>query len=34
LGRAGLVARDFTDHLDRDVDPPMRRFRVLYERPR
>jgi SAM-dependent methyltransferase len=34
LGRAGLVERDFTDHLDRDVDPPMRRFRVLYERPR
>lgn len=34
LTRAGLVERDFVDHLDRDVDPPLRRFRAIYERPR
>lgn len=34
LRDAGLLERDFVDHLDHEVDPPMRRFRALYERPR
>jgi hypothetical protein len=32
LVRAGLVEKDFVDHTD--GDPPMRRFRVEYARPR
>jgi SAM-dependent methyltransferase len=34
LIRAGLVEREFVDHLDREADPPLRRFRAVYERPR
>ncbi|MGH7264235.1 MAG: methyltransferase domain-containing protein [Candidatus Rokuibacteriota bacterium] len=31
--RAGLRAARFEDYLDHQVDPPVRRFRVAYQRP-
>ncbi|HVS17023.1 MAG TPA: class I SAM-dependent methyltransferase, partial [Planctomycetota bacterium] len=30
LARHGLVERDFVDHLDDSLDPPLRRFRAIY----
>lgn len=32
LARHGLVEREFVDHTDAERDPPLRRFRAIYQR--